>query len=339
MGIRRQDNDLYEYQYTTPNKKVVREYLPAVKAPIGRKEAGKKMFKGRLIGILGLFFLLGTLAGGLSGGVMFYLIKLGIFGAAIGYGTYEIKQGKEIKGRIARYKRYMKVLENKKYASIEELSGTVGKNRKTVVRDLEYMMEKQWFLEAHLDIEKTQFMLTDKVYEQYQLSVRGQKLKEEEELKKQETENNPVQKELNRVLQEGETYIKKIHRLNDMILGDEISTRMDRIEDILISIFDLLKRKPEKLEDIRKLMQYYLPMTIKVLESYRDFENERMYSEQIKEGKAEIEETLKKVQIAFENLRENLFREDILDVSTDLDVLEAMMSQEGLIDTEFTMKK
>ncbi|MBR5578260.1 MAG: 5-bromo-4-chloroindolyl phosphate hydrolysis family protein [Lachnospiraceae bacterium] len=339
MGIKRPENDLYEYQYTTPNKKVVREYLPAVKAPAGRTQAGKKMFKGRLIGILGVFFLLGTLAGGFSGGVLFYLVKLGIFGAAIGYGTYEIRQGKEIKGRIGRYKRYMKVLENKKYASIEELSGTVGKNRKTVVRDLEYMMENQWFLEAHLDKEKTQFMLTDKIYEQYQLAVKGQKMKEEQELKNQEKENDPIQRELNKVLQEGEAYIKKIHKLNDMILGDDISTRMDKIEDTLISIFDLLRRKPEKLEDIRKLMQYYLPMTIKILESYRDFENERMYSEQIKEGKAEIEETLRKVQIAFENLREKLFQEDILDVSTDLEVLEAMMSQEGLIDTEFTMKK
>ena len=82
-------------------------------------------------------------------------------------------------------------------------------------------------------------------------------------------------------------------------------------------------------------MQYYLPMTIKVVTSYRDFENERVPSEQLEESKVEIKETLDKVQVAFVALREKLFREDVLDVSTDLDVLEAMMSQEGLIEDEF----
>ena len=49
--------------------------------------------------------------------------------------------------------------------------------------------------------------------------------------------------------------------------------------------------------------------------------------------------TLDKVIQAFIALREKLFQEDILDVSTDLDVLEAMMSQEGLLKEEKIWKK
>ena len=56
-----------------------------------------------------------------------------------------------------------------------------------------------------------------------------------------ELENDPLQKELNKVLREGEVYVKKIHKLNDMILGDDVSQKMDKIEETLISIFDLLK--------------------------------------------------------------------------------------------------
>ena len=81
-------------------------------------------------------------------------------------------------------------------------------------------------------------------------------------------------------------------------------------------------------------MQYYLPMTVKVVTSYRDFENERVPSKQLEESKKEIRETLDKVITAFEALREKIFQEEVLDVSTDLDVLEAMMSQEGLINDE-----
>ena len=67
---------------------------------------------------------------------------------------------------------------------------------------------------------------------------------------------------------------------------------------------------------------------------YRDFENERVPSKQLEESKKEIRETLDKVIAAFEALREKIFQEEVLDVSTDLDVLEAMMSQEGLIQDE-----
>ena len=42
---------------------------------------------------------------------------------------------------------------------------------------------------------------------------------------------------------------------------------------------------------------------------------------------------------AFTALREKLFQEEVMDISSDLDVLEAMMSQEGLIDHEFFMKQ
>ena len=143
-----------------------------------------------------------------------------------------------------------------------------------------------------------------------------------------------MQKELLQILTEGENYVKKIRALNDEILGEDISKQLDQMEIIIASIFEVVKRKAEKRTELRKLMQYYLPMTIKVVTSYRDFENETVHSEQLEEGKREIKDTLDKVIEAFVALREKLFQEDVLDVSTDLDVLEAMMSQEGLIEDE-----
>ena len=123
--------------------------------------------------------------------------------------------------------------------------------------------------------------------------------------------------------------------MNDGIAGESVSNKLYSIEDVVESIFEQVKRKPEKMPDLRKFMQYYLPMTIKVVRTYRDFENENLPSMQLEESKKEIEETLNKVQSAFIRLREKLFTEDVLDVSTDLDVLETMMSQEGLITDEF----
>ena len=330
MG-KKKKQELYEYQYTTPNKKVVKELLPAVRKPAGLGDYKGKITWGGLLGVFGAWKLLGTLEMLGSAGPFSIIRNVVVFGAILGIGVYQFLKGKNYVGRADRYSRYMKLLEYRQYASIEELAGAVAKSTKTVIKDLEFMIEQKWFLEGRMDEKKSQFMLTDKVYEQYKLAEQGRILRQQEELEKQKLENDPVQKELMQLVAEGDRYVKEIRRLNDEILGEDISSQLDKIEEIIASIFEIIKRKPEKRSELRKLMQYYLPMTVKVVTSYRDFENERVPSKQLEESKKEIRETLEKVITAFEALREKIFQEEVLDVSTDLDVLEAMMSQEGLI--------
>lgn len=334
MGKKKKKQELYEHQYTTPNKTVVKELLPAVRKPKGVSEYQGKITWGAILGVFGAWKLLGTLEM-LGYASPFSLIRnIVIYGGILGIGIYQFLKGKNYVNRADRYTRYMKLLEHKQFASIEELAGAVAKNAKTVIKDLEFMIEQKWFLEGRFDDRKSQFLLTDKVYENYKQMEQGRLLKEQEEKEKQRIESDPVQKELSQILAEGNRYVKDIRRLNDEIIGEDISHQLDKIEETIASIFEIVKRKPEKIPELRKLMQYYLPMTIKVVTSYRDFENERVSSEQLDESKQEIKDTLDKVMVAFVNLREKLFQEDVLDVSTDLDVLEAMMSQEGLIEDE-----
>lgn len=330
MGKKKQD--LYEYQYTTPNKQVVKELLPAIRKPKGIGKYKGKVTLGGILGVFGGWKLLETLEMiGIAS--PFSLIRnLIIYGVIFGFGIYQFLKGRNYVNRAERYPRYMKLLEYKQFASIEELAQAVAKSAKTVIRDLEFMVEQKWFLEGRFDEKKSQFMLTDRVYENYKQMEQGRLLKEQEEREKQRRESDPVQKELSLVLAEGNRYVKEIRRLNNEILGEDISKQLDKIEEIVASIFELVKRKPDKIPELRKLMQYYLPMTIKVVTSYRDFENERVPSEQLEESKQEIRVTLDKVKVAFAVLREKLFQEDVLDVSTELDVLETMMSQEGLIE-------
>ena len=328
---KKKKQDLYEYQYTTPNKKVVKEMLPAVRKPSKLGDYQGKVTWGGILGAIGAWKLLGTLDMLSYAGTFSILKNIIIYGAFLGIGIYQFVKGKNYINRTNRYSRYMKLLEHKQFASVEELAGAVAKSARTVVKDLEFMIEQKWFLEGRMDEKKSQFMLTDKVYEQYKLAEQGRVLREQEELEKQKIEKDPVQKEVMHLVTEGNRYVKEIRRLNDEILGADISNQLDKIEEIITSIFEIVKRKPEKRAELRKLMQYYLPMTVKVVTSYRDFENEKIPSRQLEESKKEIRETLDKVIMAFEALREKIFQEEVLDVSTDLDVLETMMSQEGLI--------
>ena len=57
--------------------------------------------------------------------------------------------------------------------------------------------------------------------------------------------------------------IQEMRRLNDAIEDEEISRRIDQLEDATGKIIDQVIAHPEKLPQIRKFMNYYLPTTLK----------------------------------------------------------------------------
>lgn len=102
-------------------------------------------------------------------------------------------------------------------------------------------------------------------------------------------------------------------------------------------IFDRVEQNPASVGDIRKLMEYYLPTTIKLLQAYQDLDAQPVQGENIISSKKEIEKTLDTLNMAFEKLLDDLFQETAWDVSTDISVLHTMLAQEGL--TEDGLKK
>ncbi len=131
---------------------------------------------------------------------------------------------------------------------------------------------------------------------------------------------------------EGDAYIRKIHACNDAIPGDEISAKISRMEMLVDKIFDRVEQDPESVDDIRKMMDYYLPTTVKLLEAYRELSAQPVDGENIRSSKREIEATLDTLNVAFERLLDSMFQETAWDVSSDISVLQTMLAQEGLVD-------
>ena len=87
---------------------------------------------------------------------------------------------------------------------------------------------------------------------------------------------------------------------------------------------------PEVVPDLKKMMDYYLPMTVKLLNAYADMDTQPVQGDTIQASKREIEETLDTLNLAFEKLLDELFEDTALDVSSDISVLQTMLAQEGL---------
>ena len=229
--------------------------------------------------------------------------------------------------RMGRFKTYLSSVESKEYCNISELVSKIGKSSKTVLRDLEYMIQKRWFVQGHLDKQKTCLIATDQMYSQYQqLEQRKQVEQKEQKIAAKATLSAEVQQ----VIDQGDAYVQKIRKCNDDIPGIEISQKIYRMELVVDKIFDRVEQNPKNVSDIRKLMEYYLPTTVKLLEAYAEMDAQPAGGENIQSAKKEIEDTLDTLNVAFEKLLDDLFQETAWDVSSDISVLNTMLAQEGL---------
>lgn len=240
-------------------------------------------------------------------------------------------------GRIKRFRKYVKLIGKREYCNITELSEGIYKPEQIVVKDLEVMIQKQWFCQGHLDKERTCLMVTDQMYQQYrQLELQKTQYQQEEAQRERENKereayaNAKLSPEVRKIIEQGDYFVKKIRECNDAIPGEEISAKIYHMEMIVDKIFDRVEENPASVSDIRRLMDYYLPTTIKLLEAYARMDAQPIGGENIQSAKKEIEATLDTLNEAFEKLLDSLFQEAAWDVSSDISVLNTMLAQEGL---------
>lgn len=290
----------------------------------------------------------------------FMLSYFGGYLAMTALGVGFMGKGLSLLGRAKRFRRYVDYLGLKEYCSIEELEHVAGKSHAFVVKDLKRMIQKSLFRQGHLDKQEKTLMVTRHAYELYLTSqmdleqrqkaesekavqaakAAAEKSAAEKAAAKKAAEKKPeLSEEAQRVIREGEEFLTEIKRSNDAIPGEEVSAKISRLEVIIDKIFDHVEEHPELIGDLRKLMTYYLPTTVKLLNAYEEMDAQPVQGPNIQKSKKEIEDALDTIAQAFENLLDGFFADTAWDVSSDISVLETMLAQEGLTKEPFGRDK
>jgi 5-bromo-4-chloroindolyl phosphate hydrolysis protein len=260
--------------------------------------------------------------------------------------------GSRIRKRLKRFQRYISQMRGRSYCLIKDFSSATGLSNKSTVKDLRKMIAIGMFPEGRIDDKKTCFMLNNECYEQYlklQEDVKMKDLEEQEKQKNQTTNQDFIQEEKNnkndslkpeirKAIDEGRQFVMEIKDANIAIPGEEISRKLDRLEEVTRKIFDYVEIHPEKFPEIKKFTEYFLPTTLKLVDAYRKLDYQPVQGENISSAKKEIEETMDTINLAFENLLDGLFEDVAMDISTDISVLETMFAQEGLTEKNMRVK-
>lgn len=143
--------------------------------------------------------------------------------------------------------------------------------------------------------------------------------------------------QVDQIIERGRDILKQIVAENEKIPDPELSRQIDELESISNKIFRTVIEKPGKAPQIRRFMDYYLPTTLKMLQGYRLMDDRKISSREALNVKAKIESAMEVVIGSFKKQLNTLYQDDILDISTDIDVLETMLKQDGLGAEQFSM--
>ena len=292
------------------------------KAAASKKKAPKKekvKLPGKLLRILGIVFLvMGAIVGldFFADVIQGYWADIEDLFAGLGFmagGAIMWGRGQYLARMTRRSQRYILAIGMADTMPLSEIAKRVNRSEAKAAKELQKLIDKGYLGEdAYIDHERGYFL-------RFGATV------EEAPREEQEAPAAPPPKEA----EEGYSGIlRNIRRANDRIADEELSRKIERLEQISGLIFKEVEEHPEKRERIRTFFDYYLPTTQKLLDTYAEFEETGVEGEHLSEAKIRIEQTMDAIVEGFEHQLDQLYSADAMDVVSDIKVMEAMLSRD-----------
>ncbi len=319
------------YRQTPPRQNIPANRPPAAivpaQKPIPGKTASVLLRTFGMIGLIptGLFYFTALPATMVESGMRAAVSMSAGFLPALGIFAVMTFAGFHMASRVKRCKKYRELFGNSKMISLEQLSQMTGRSKKYLIKDLRKMVRRGMLSGVYFDTAQTCVILDDETYHQYQVLENRRK-----NLESTQSEATKLPPQDSDDPNDKLKYIRQIRAANDALPGKEISEKLFRLESITVKIYEHIDKHPEKIDQVRKFMDYYMPTTTKLVNAYQEFEAQPVQGENILGAKREIEEMLDTVCKAFENLLDSMFADNAMDISSDISVMETMFKQDGL---------
>ena len=150
----------------------------------------------------------------------------------------------------------------------------------------------------------------------------------------EEAKKHPKKKsygpEVDPILEEGNRALSEMGRLYMSIKDPEVRGKINEIMRITDKITQDAIDDPKDIPQIKKFMNYYLPTTLKLLNSYDRMSSLGIEGENLDRSMKNINEMLDAAIEAYKKRLDSLFENQALDIETDIEVMNTMLAREGL---------
>lgn len=290
-----------------------------------------------VLGIVGLgIFGTGTVVFFLLAQIEFlaFMLPLSfIFAALTSVSFFLMHSGRRRKRVIERLNRYRALLTNQSNVlDIGTIELQTGFPSKLIREDVRLLRQWELDFDLYTDREESVVIKGANTHRQY---TEAKRLRDERESQSQNRLQNPETAAFEAFRLEGCAMLEKIRAANIALPGEEISDCLAKLEKTTQNIFGYIEKHPEKLPATRKLINYHLPTTLKLIEKYCQYDAMEHQPQNVVKAKAEIERALSAADVAFRNFLEKLYDTDTLDISAEAEVLTKMFENDGLTGKAF----
>lgn len=160
-------------------------------------------------------------------------------------------------------------------------------------------------------------------------SVKRQ-LRKEQKAAEEEAAKTSLGADIDPIVAEGNRALSEMGRLYASIKDVEVRKKINELMRITDKIVQNAAVDPSDIPQTKKFMNYYLPTTIKLLHSYDRMSAQGIEGENLDKSMKNINEMLDAAIDAFKKRLDSLFANQALDIETDIEVMNTMLSREGL---------
>ncbi|MDD6643791.1 MAG: 5-bromo-4-chloroindolyl phosphate hydrolysis family protein [Faecousia sp.] len=149
--------------------------------------------------------------------------------------------------------------------------------------------------------------------------------------KPEEKERTKASADVNAILVKGRSNLMELRRLEMRVKDRRVRTLSEEICRSIDRILRTLKEQPEDIPAVRQFFNYYLPTLGSILLKYVRLEESGVPTAEITENTVSC---LNDIRTAMEKQYANLFEDDMLDLSVEMEALTTACKRDGLLDDE-----
>jgi len=152
---------------------------------------------------------------------------------------------------------------------------------------------------------------------------------------KSDSKNSSSNASRDRILSDARKKFTDIKLMNIKVKNTDIKNKNNEVCAVIEKIFKTLKEQPENIPNVNQFLNYYIPTLSTIITKYRRVEESGVPAEELTKNTLVC---LEDIKLAMDKQYANLFEDDMIDLSVEMEALTATCKRDGLLDDEdFTL--
>ena len=143
----------------------------------------------------------------------------------------------------------------------------------------------------------------------------------------------PEDQRAKEVVANGLELLSQIAAERDAIDEYVMTRRLKDLDELVRKMLQTVVDDPNEVSRLRKFMGYYLPTTLKLLQSYRTMKSRGVSYSEMTATRENLIHALDMILQAAQKQLDAMYKDDMLDMSADVDVLEQMLHRDGYMES------